>query len=222
MPPAWNLPRIAIGLSLSRTGYAEDSETCCWVGLSIDVCHTSYFMLPTSYFVSSHRVRRGHGAHTPTPTSFHAGVRHRRGISLGLPSDDYVGGTNITCGGARSSSYAVSQPTHVSQTKSATYRLRGDCTAPLAPCNDVGWEPPRLRVLRVSQIKSDITPQPAAQNHASHGLPHACGDTKSEVRSRKYEGKPDITPQPAAQNHASHGVPHACGVYEVESMKSEA
>jgi hypothetical protein len=117
-----------------------------------------------------------------------------------------VGGTNITCGGARSSSYTVSQPTHLSQIKSATYRLRGDCTAPLAPCNDVGWEPPRLRVLRVSQIKSDMTPQPAAQNHASHGVPHACGNTKSEVQSRKYEGKPEVDPQPAAQNHALHGV----------------
>jgi hypothetical protein len=129
-----------------------------------------------------------------------------------------VGGTNITCGGVRSSSYAVSQPTHVSQMTSATYRLRGDCTAPAAPCNDVGCEPPRLRVLRVSQIKSDITPQPAAQNHASHGLPHACGDTKSEVRSRKYEGKPEVAPQPAAQNHALHGLPHACG----EELKAQS
>ena len=40
------------------------AQRCCWVGLSIDVCHTSYFtsyfMLQTFYFVISHRARRWH------------------------------------------------------------------------------------------------------------------------------------------------------------------
>jgi hypothetical protein len=117
-------------------GTRRARRRCCWVGQSIDVCQCHIPIYLT-------RRHGGHGAHTPQ-TSFHAGVRHRRGISVGLPSDDCVGGTNITCGGARSSIYPVSQPTHVSQMTSATYRLRGDCTAPAAPCNDAsekGTEP---------------------------------------------------------------------------------
>jgi hypothetical protein len=122
----------AIHRFISR-GDTECTEVFYWSGQSIHcLCDTQIYLT---------RRHGGHGAHAPTPTSFHD---HGRGISLGLPSDDCVGGTNITCGGARSSSYAVSQPTHVSQTKSATYRLQGDCTAPAAPCNDAsekGTEP---------------------------------------------------------------------------------
>ena len=99
------------------------------------------------------------------PASFHD---HGRGMTLGLPSNNCVGASNVMCTGAGSSSYVVSQPTHMSQTKSATYLLSGDCTAPPAPCNDVGWEPPRLRVIHARQIKSGVTPQPAVPNHALH------------------------------------------------------
>jgi len=95
-------------LCLSRTGHAEDAEACCWLQC-VDECQP-HFILPTSCFLRClSRAGYAEGAevfllimsvdwclrlwyadlahtearrNTHPPTSFHAGIRHRRGISV--------------------------------------------------------------------------------------------------------------------------------------------